>query len=175
MRGTAKAWMIANFEIIISIVLSIIMIPFYLLFISSRDADCGYLTILMLLVAAPYGVVTRSIMMNIFFYLIVLILLLIFYVDTVITYAEKYESLTWIKPYYLFMFLFASVVAFFCSRYAKNNFHEVTSRRMLYRNSNVSLFEMKWKYTIDRFCNISLFLIGALFTIGFAIVLNIIL
>jgi hypothetical protein len=33
--------------------------------------------------------------------------------------------------------------------------NEVVSRRMLYRNSNVSLFEFAWLYTLDRFCNIT--------------------
>ena len=49
----------------------------------------------------------------------------------------------------------ATVVGIWLARYAYNNFDEVVSRRMLYHNSNVSLFEYRWKYTWYRFTNIS--------------------
>jgi hypothetical protein len=61
-------------------------------------------------------------------------------------------SPTWFSITYLSVFAGISVVSFFIARYAKYNFDEVVSRRMLYRNSSVSMFEMEWKYTIDRFC-----------------------
>ena len=34
--------------------------------------------------------------------------------------------------------------------YANHNFDDVVSRRFLYRNSNVSVFEQRWKYTFNR-------------------------
>lgn len=34
--------------------------------------------------------------------------------------------------------------------YANRNFDDVVSRRFLYRNSNVSVFEQRWKYTLNR-------------------------
>lgn len=37
------------------------------------------------------------------------------------------------------------------AKYTYQNFDEVVSRRMLWRNSNVSLFEEQAKYTYDRF------------------------
>lgn len=37
------------------------------------------------------------------------------------------------------------------SIYAYKNFDEVVSRRFLYRNSDVSVFEVQWKYAFNRF------------------------
>lgn len=51
--------------------------------------------------------------------------------------------------------LIATVVggltAIVCARFAYVNFEEVVSRRMRYRNSNVDLFDVRWKYTFNRF------------------------
>jgi hypothetical protein len=52
-------------------------------------------------------------------------------------------------------FAAASAIALWPAIYAYRNIDEVVSRRMLYRNSNVSLFEFSWKYALDRFCNIT--------------------
>ncbi len=41
--------------------------------------------------------------------------------------------------------------ALFSSIYAYRNFDDVVSRRFLFRNSNVSVFEVQWKYTFNRF------------------------
>ena len=45
----------------------------------------------------------------------------------------------------------ALLFALFSSIYAYRNFDDVVSRRFLYRNSNVSVFEVQWKYTFNRF------------------------
>ena len=51
--------------------------------------------------------------------------------------------------------IWISVIAFpfgiYTSVYANQNFDDVVSRRFLYRNSNVSVFEVRWKYTFNRF------------------------
>ena len=43
------------------------------------------------------------------------------------------------------------ILGFITGRYANLNFEDVVSRRFLYKNSRVSIFEVKWKYTINRF------------------------
>lgn len=52
-------------------------------------------------------------------------------------------------------FLWAAIPAFLfgliCSIYANRNFEDVVSRRFLFRNSEVSVFEVQWKYTFNRF------------------------
>jgi hypothetical protein len=39
--------------------------------------------------------------------------------------------------------------------YTRQNIDEIVSRRMLYRNSRVSLFSITWLYTLDRFSGIA--------------------
>lgn len=52
-------------------------------------------------------------------------------------------------------FIWAAIPAFLfglvCAIYANRNFDDVVSRRFLFRNSNVSVFEVRWKYTFNRF------------------------
>ena len=52
-------------------------------------------------------------------------------------------------------FIWAAIPAFLfglvCAIYANRNFDDVVSRRFLFRNSDVSVFEVQWKYTFNRF------------------------
>lgn len=54
------------------------------------------------------------------------------------------------------LFIGSSVIGSMFAFYAFSNFDDVVSCRMLYYNSDVSLFEEEWKYTIERFTGISL-------------------
>lgn len=47
----------------------------------------------------------------------------------------------------LFAFVFSTIIAV----YTYKNFSEVVSRRMIWRNSNVSMFDERLKYSINRF------------------------
>ena len=61
------------------------------------------------------------------------------------------------------VFIIASVISVIIAVYTYINIDEVLSRRMLYLNSNVSIFEYSWLYTLDRFCNISLSIVVCTF------------
>ena len=56
-------------------------------------------------------------------------------------------SWSWLIWAAVFSFAFGLVGAI----YANRNFDEVVSRRFLYRNSALSVFEVQWKYTFNRF------------------------
>lgn len=77
------------------------------------------------------------------------------------------QNSTW----YLIIIGLALVVSIFFSViiaiYTYRNFDEVVSRRMLWRNSNVSLFNEQLKYTLSRFGNALIF--SVLFFIDIAI------
>ena len=45
----------------------------------------------------------------------------------------------------------AAIFGLFTSIYANRYFEDVVSRRFFYRNSNVDVFAIKWKYTFNRF------------------------
>ena len=57
--------------------------------------------------------------------------------------------------YFWIVFSIATVISGWLAYYTYVNIDEVISLRMLWKNSNVSLFEFSWLYTLDRFCNIT--------------------
>jgi hypothetical protein len=61
------------------------------------------------------------------------------------------------------VFILASIVSAILAVYAYRNIREVLSRRMLYRNSHVGIFEYSWLYTLDRFCNITVSIVVCTF------------
>jgi|GEM_PF-1056541 hypothetical protein len=68
-----------------------------------------------------------------------------------------------IRMWFWIIFSVVSAISGYLAFYTFVNFDEVTSRRMLWRNSNVSLFEISMLYTLDRFCNISVSLLVNVF------------
>jgi uncharacterized integral membrane protein len=73
------------------------------------------------------------------------------------TYLNLFLSSFWT------VFIVASVVSLLIAIYTFINFDEVTSRRMLWRNSNVSLFDVSILYTLDRFCNTTVSIVTSVF------------
>lgn len=51
-------------------------------------------------------------------------------------------------------FIVICALAFYAARYVYINFDELTSRQMLYRNSNVGMLDTKWKYAFNRYSHI---------------------
>lgn len=62
---------------------------------------------------------------------------------------EMLERVSWSWLIWAAIFSFAFGLA--GAIYANRNFDDVVSRRFLYRNSDVSVFEEQWKYTFNRF------------------------
>jgi len=88
-------------------------------------------------------------------------------------YDKKYFNIC-ITAFWI-VFAIANVISGWLAYYAYNNVDEILSRCMLYRNSNVSLFEYTWKYTLDRFFNIAVsitlcvsWLVGVIFIAFYA-------
>ena len=178
MSSTFKSWLIANFEIFAAIVSAIIVIPLCLIFRGGEEfIDKNLLLGLLFLIVAPSVValvpsdepIVRAIE-NIIVYLAVLV----GYVGSILT-VFIIPEYRWVALAFLPMFIGAFVASFILARYAYRYFDEVVSVRMLYSNSNASVFQAQWKYTIDRFFKISFSLIcgivGIMLAIG-AISLN---
>lgn len=68
-------------------------------------------------------------------------------VDIMLDGAVERVKWTWLLWAAIPAFLFGLV----CAIYANRNFDDVVSRRFLFRNSEVSVFEVQWKYTFNRF------------------------
>ncbi len=64
----------------------------------------------------------------------------------------------------IFSFIVTLSFAIYIAIYSWKNFDEVTSRRMLWRNSNAAIFQIKLAYVFSRF-SASFFTIGIFFLI----------
>ena len=161
----SKSWLIANFEIFVTVVLAIIILPLYAIFIGKWDI--GSIVLPAVLIFAPFtlGATPPNLIESILSYLAILAGCIYFMVSG----SPEVEGLRWLASGFLPIFLGASVLGFFLARYAHRNFDETVSRRMLYTNSHVSLFEAQWKYTIDRFCSISFSIVLGVIAITFMI------
>ena len=65
------------------------------------------------------------------------------------TMDEVIENINWSGL--IWLSIIACVFGVCIAVYANRNFDDVVSRRFLYRNSTVSVFEEQWKYTFNRF------------------------
>jgi membrane protease YdiL (CAAX protease family) len=77
--------------------------------------------------------------------------------------AKQYIRMFWV------VFAVVSLISGWLAYYTYIHYDEVLSRRMLWRNSRVSIFEYRWIYTLDRFCSISVSIVSCVPCIGFMI------
>ncbi|MDR2652579.1 MAG: hypothetical protein LBC68_09760 [Prevotellaceae bacterium] len=168
MSTTFKCWLIANLETVTAVVLAvIIIIPLVLIFAEGHAETnnsqelflslCVFAVIIPGVLASTPPKLTKGI--------IAYLLILLFGISMFFAKDDASGELivpTWLAIMYLCVFIGGSVLGFFISRYAKYNFDEVVSRRMLYRNSSVSLFDIEWRYVLDRFCIASFCVIDAI-------------
>jgi hypothetical protein len=173
MSTTFKSWLIANFETATGIILAVIITPVFLIFIANTETPAEstnvFFWIFFLAVIIPFslGSSPPSLTKNIFAYLVILAIFCIFPFFGDDSETGKLLFPVWGAILSIATFTGVSVAAFFIARYANSNFDEVVSRRMLYRNSNVNLFSIEWRYTLDRFCISAFCLIDVIFAIAF--------
>jgi hypothetical protein len=174
MGTTFKSWLVANLETTTGVILSVICIPLLVISVGKYtpvegdSKDVGSIFgIFAILLAIPFalGSTPPRLAKSIFIYLLILGIGILFFFFKDDKTGELIAP-TWFPLAYLSAFVVISAVSFFIARYAKYNFHEVVSRRMLYRNSNVSLFEIEWRYVIDRFCIATFCILDAIVTIA---------
>lgn len=152
MNSTLKCWVIANFGVVIWIIVVVIGLIFTPkeLFSAADFWDkcliCWF--ILGGISCAPCKTVSSSVsrFLVIFGSSAILVCYSSGLIDGVpaeeLAAVESFAWLFWI------CFVAIQVIAFLLARYAWIHFDEVVSRRMLYRNSAVDLFDIQWKYTI---------------------------
>ena len=152
--STLKYWFVANIELFMAL-LSVVIAAIYLLIFPFDDSSLSIRLLATGFLLFGLNIQTKEAKFKIFFYFLILIgLIFVTYViikDDSMTSHERtlYTTVPWIV---------FSIISFFSgwlAIYAYNNFEEVVSRRMMWRNSNVSLFEIAIKYAFERFCSIS--------------------
>lgn len=145
-----KSWLIANYENIMAVIL--ITLFEFLLFtsdtipIESRNTIAGWGTLLLLMgIGIIGGAGSRSNLMDIFN------LLAMTAAYIAVFYAIAIEILGISLWIFILSLCTSGCMAISAALFTAKHINDVLSRRMLYFNSNVSLFEITWKYTLNRF------------------------
>jgi hypothetical protein len=172
--NTFKCWLIANFEIAMILLTFIIGSIIFWGFggIKKEGALDVYVSVfglLLLTIPTKRGVLQfgKYILM-----LVGIILLMWGIREGWITDVLWQEKFSLIITWFWIIFSVATVMSCYLAYYTFVNVNEVVSRRMIWRNSNVSLFEYTWLYTLDRFCNITVSIVTC--TIGLILIIKII-
>lgn len=149
--NTVKAWLIANTEIIYLILQIVITIILWRVFPDTVGED-GELTnhgLLLGLFSLAFTAIfiwsVKSLKAEIILIVGVLILLGLLFFN------KELEVPISVKVYGAICVGIAFAFGLFLSAAAYHNFGEVVSRRFLFRNSHVSVFEEQLKYSINRF------------------------
>lgn len=162
---TFRCWLIANFEIVLF--WFTVIIGSLLLFITDREKflnlsdtrqnDLISAHFVSIVILAIFNVPTKRAAFQYGKFLVMIGVVVIIMLNMTQMDFSSYESelMNRLVAWFWIIFSIASIIGGWLAYYTYNNMGEVLSRRMLYRNSNVSLFEFTWKYTLDRFCNIT--------------------
>jgi hypothetical protein len=163
MGNTFKFWLVANFGVIITVIATIIAVVVALGIESSEETTKGELVLRIsfityfctMLMCFPLKKMSE-IFGRYFFMIGVGIMVVCFKEDFAIDPAlSKFPTICWIT------LSCATVIATLIAIFVYRNFEEVVSRRMLYRNSAVEMFDSRLKYTLGQFMNISSAIFGA--------------
>jgi len=154
MNATFKSWIIANFEIIIFCSLifgGALFVALYDLTLIIKYKDYFlYSAIIIPIFTFPVNNGGAGLLK----YIIILAINVFIAVLVYLSPDEIMLSGTIIIPCCC-LFIGASIFGGTMAHYTHLHFNEVVSRRMLYHNSKVNLFGIKWKYVLDRFSNIT--------------------
>jgi len=137
--GTFKSWLIANLEIVFSFFLALIVLGA----IMFGDFDAEYLTTIVGVSAIVFVIAFTCLKHGLIGFVVGCICSGILLVPA---FLESGRAVL------LIVFaVVAVIVGVLMAIYAYSNFDEVVSRRFMYRNSAVSVFEESWKYAFNRF------------------------
>jgi hypothetical protein len=154
---TFKYWMVANFEIISAVVTGLITILLVLCFYNEEqhpNESTGMMigeVIFMFFLSCVQGKAR-------FFSLIKYIIIVLLGIAALFVPNEGDATVaipTTVCVYGWIFLVAGTIIGINLAIFTNRNIDEIVSRRMLYRNSAVQLFEIKWLYTLDRFAGIA--------------------
>lgn len=147
---TFLAWLIANIE---SATTLIVVVAYEFFVLSSPDladnrATLATIGVIILVMAKSLigGIPSKNTLTD-----IVNLVFLVVVVILVFMAIAQFESFRHLMPWAICTCCIALPLSVSVATFTARNFLEVVSRRMLYVNSNVDLFEVKWMYTFNRF------------------------
>jgi hypothetical protein len=149
MSTTSKSWLIANLETVATTILIVLYVLIALVWQGNVTEG-----ITIGLVYSCYCLILPGAVVSVppSFAKTILIFLLTLAGAVLFLFAKDTTVLSgWMISLWVLVDSIAFVAGFCIARYAHVHFSEVLSRRMLYWNSRVSIFEEQWKYALDRF------------------------
>lgn len=161
---TFISWLIANFETIATIVLGTVFC--LLIFCGTdwaagedRNFCIGLVVSMILLMAVPSLFTAKSFGVTLVFFILIIgsLIYTALNLSVIKPEAQTYSIAVKLLISSVPAFILAIPVGIFTAR----NMDEVVSRRMLYVNSNVDMFEMTLKYTLNRFMAAFIYLVWA--------------
>lgn len=151
---TFNCWLIANFEITTTLLTIIATSIIFWGFAGGLDNKTACVIYIVGGISLLATIPMNRVVIQLGKYIIMLIEVTFFMI------IKRDDTTTDIFFQWFWLFFgIASVISAFLSLYTYTNFNEVVSRRILWRNSNVSLFENPLLYALERFCNISISII----------------
>ena len=161
---TFVSWLIANFETVATIVLSLV---FCLLIFRGTDWAAGedknfcigLVVSMVLLMAVPSLFTAKSFGVTLVFFILIIGGLI--YTALNLSVIKPEAQIYSIAVKLLISSVPAFILAIPVGVFTAKNMDEVVSLRMLYVNSNVDMFEMTLKYTLNRFMTAFIYLVWA--------------
>ncbi|MGL5959571.1 MAG: hypothetical protein ACRCY6_02345 [Bacteroidales bacterium] len=166
MNAITRFWIVANFEVLVSIVVAITLIPSYTMFaVNIHNVEAIFFMIFFVVGAIFLPIILaivppamkrsglRVLIVGSAVYLLVLIILLCALIGGL---PYEFSQVQWIINCVLLpLFMLTLLVALALSQIAYRHLEKVSTQRLLYANSKASVFNDPWRYAIDRFFNVS--------------------
>ena len=150
---TVLAWLVANIETALSVVLIAVFVP---LFMSQMDLSAytsaqrwGFALVLAFMVILPVSVTSKNFLSSFIFFLVAAACYVyaITHLGDVLTVSTGYNQ---VKAILWTGGIVSLVLSVIIGIFTAVNMDEVVSLRMLYVNSDVSMFDMTIKYSLNR-------------------------
>lgn len=172
MSDTFKFWLVANFGLILTVIsMSVSAVLAFVIGGTEVRVNVYGLVVAFVLIALLLAFPGKKISDSLGFYTVVIFFLTVFLSGTSV---NEFDDFSVILKSGFFIYccvcLVASwVISGILMPFVSANIDEIVSRCMRYRNSNVDLFEFKWKYMIALFLDISRAVFGNAVILGFVI------
>ena len=168
------SWLVANFEVFVTVLLCIVFGILFAVgidsFVFTAQEKWGLIAVAVFFMALPASITVKNFEMS----MILFLLMLAGYIYVIVS-PDTIGSATlpWMPTALITTGVVSLVVALAIGIYTAINMDDVVSRRMLYVNSDVGMFDMTLKYSLNRFMAAFVYISWAgLWTVGYVMVNN---
>ena len=171
---TFVSWLIANFEVFVTVLLCIVFGILFAVgidpFVFTAQEKWGLIGVAVFFMALPASITVKNFEMS----MILFLLMLAGYIYVIVS-PDTIGSATlpWMPSALIANGAVSFVLALAIGIYTALNMDDVVSCRMLYVNSDVDMFEMTLKYSLNRFMAAFVYISWAgLWAVGYVMVNN---